>query len=171
MWPWDTWSRNCEKLISSTAVAPVLKTFHARMISTRMTIHSNRFLIVAFKRVLLVCPEDNGVFSPFMPPKDRGRGEPDLEPGPAPPETDPAPCLEAKITPAREQRDDLLALAPRERRPSRPGEGQGTLEDRPAGKLLRRALEHGCRRDHHVLSKRERGADVLLEGSIELLPA
>ena len=52
-WPWVTWSRNCEKLTSSTAVAPVLKTFQARMISTRMTIQRSRFLIVAFKGVLL----------------------------------------------------------------------------------------------------------------------
>jgi len=41
-------ARNLEKLISSTAVAPVLKTFQARMIRTRMTIQSSRFLIVAF---------------------------------------------------------------------------------------------------------------------------
>ena len=52
-WPWATWSRNWEKVISSTVVAPVLKTFQARMISTRMTIQSSRFLIVAFKGVLL----------------------------------------------------------------------------------------------------------------------
>jgi len=48
MWPCETWVRKREKLISSIAVAPVLKTFQARMIRTRMTIQSSRFLIVAF---------------------------------------------------------------------------------------------------------------------------
>ena len=49
--PWPTWSRNWENVTSSTAVAPVLKTFQARMIRTRMTIQRSRFLIVAFKGV------------------------------------------------------------------------------------------------------------------------
>jgi hypothetical protein len=48
MCPCETCVRKREKLTSSTGVAPVLKTFQARMIRTRMTIHSSRFLIVAF---------------------------------------------------------------------------------------------------------------------------
>src|SRR5215469_11865465 len=54
--PCETCVRKRENEISSTDTAPVLKTFQARMIKTRMTIHKSRFLIVAFKRTPLTFP-------------------------------------------------------------------------------------------------------------------
>src|SRR5215472_14777983 len=54
--PCETCVRKRENEISSTETAPVLKTFQARMIKTRTTIHKSRFLIVAFKRAPLTFP-------------------------------------------------------------------------------------------------------------------
>src|SRR5215813_3412971 len=70
--PCETCVRKRENEISSTETAPVLKTFQARMINTRMTIHKSRFLIVAFKRAPLTFPWDhqfNGGGPRFIAPE------------------------------------------------------------------------------------------------------
>jgi hypothetical protein len=99
------------------------------------------------------------------------RGEPDGEPVTPASEPDSAPRFEAKIAPARQERDDLLAFPARKGRFSGPRERHRALQDRFSRQLGRRALENRRRGDYHVSPKRERGANVPLERVVDLLAA
>jgi hypothetical protein len=97
------------------------------------------------------------------------RGEADRESLAAAAKSDSSTGFEAKIAPARQQPNDLLALAPRERRSSWPRERERALQKRLAAQFVGRLRQQRCARDHDVPPEGDRGTKVNVERSIELL--